>query len=91
MRRKIAKIRRKDVLALGAVITREFWDNGQKEYDAPRIPKIAGRRDDCAYVVKADFNGWHILSVGYDELEAWQMTLWCVKDDWFKANAPDSI
>ena len=69
MRRKIAKRRRRDILALGGVIEKEEWCG---ENSLPRKER--------GYAAHVQYKGWRILSVGDDELEVYQSLLDCMKD-----------
>lgn len=68
MRRKIAKRRRRDILTLGGVFEKEEWC-GEKS-----LP-----RKERGYVAHVQYKGWRILSAGDDELDAYQLALWCMK------------
>jgi hypothetical protein len=69
MRRKIAKRRRRDILALGGVFEKEEWYG----------PKTMSRKEN-GYAAHVQYKGWRILSVGDDELEVYQSLLDCMKD-----------
>lgn len=69
MRRKIAKRRRRDILALGGVIEKEEWCG----------PKTMPRKEN-GYAAHVRYKGWRILSVGDDELEVYHSILDCMKD-----------
>ena len=68
MRRKIAKRRRRDILALGGVIEKEEWYG----------PKTMPRKEN-GYSVHVRYNEWRILAAGEDELDAYQLAIWCMK------------
>ena len=81
MRRKIAKIRRREALTLGAEIEREFWSNGDVDVEAPRLPKIRDKQSAWGFVVYATYNGWHVRCIGNNELDAYQVLLEYMKND----------
>ena len=68
MRRKIAKRRRRDILALGGVFEKEEWYG----------PKTMSRKEN-GYAAHVRYERYRILATGEDELEAYQLALWCMK------------
>ena len=68
MRRKIAKRRRRDILALGGVIEKEEW------YGPKTMP-----RKEKGYSVHVRHKEWTIFAAGEDELDAYQLAIWCMK------------
>jgi hypothetical protein len=70
MRKKIAKRKRKKVIALGAKI----------EYEG-RVREKGCRRKEAAFVVKAKYKWWDVMSVGDDMLDAYNMLLEIIKND----------
>lgn len=59
MRRKIAKRKRREILAKGGVITKEGWLG----------PKSLPRKEN-GYEVEVRHNGWRIWAADYDELSS---------------------
>ena len=69
MRRKIAKKRRKLLLQSGAKDIEEYWI------------KDSWIRKQCGYSVNFNFNGYHFMCAGFDELDAYKLALGCLTDE----------
>lgn len=68
MRRKIAKRLRREILRLGATIEEEEWLGDKKE-----------PRKERGFAVTVKYKGGTICSPDYDELEAYRITLYCIR------------
>lgn len=86
MRRKISKVKKRDILKRGGVFTTEEW---LYVYD------YKGKKEKIGYSAHVFYCGWEIYAAGRDELEAYKEAIsnmdWCEENPRTVENGTISI